>query len=431
MAPTTFVAGNLQWLGIAKETTYGTAPAAPTAWIPVDSPKWDPKITPLLDAALRGTMGAQFGQVQGMRYDEVSYKTYLFPDTCFPHFLAALGVADTGSATLATPAAPTTTTATTGGTLAAATYYYKVTATTATGESAASAEASQATTGTTSTVTVNWTTVTNATGYKVYRSTATGAEVLLTTLGNVLTYTDTGSATPGTKTAPTAAAYTHKTSLLNTAQTGQPASYTVWLFEGDKTVQITGCVIADLKVAVKANELPTLDVQWQGMPGTFVTAPANTPSSVAPMPPFTATTTIGGTALSKYSGFSIDLKRGTKPIPALNGTQSPLAIFCGELTVTGTLDAIYQNTTDNDLTNLINNTQPTVSLAIAPQGVPGNTLTFQMSKVAYDTSTPAGSNSGWMTLSSNFKALMNATDALDSVMSPIQVQLVNQTATAY
>jgi hypothetical protein len=148
------------------------------------------------------------------------------------------------------------------------------------------------------------------------------------------------------------------------------------------------------------------------------------------MPPFTATTTVGGTSLSKYSGISIDLKRGTKAIPALNGTQSPLAIYCGELTVTGTLDAIYQNTTDNDLSNLLANTQPSVSVSITPQGS-SNALVFQMSKVAYDTSTPAGSNSGWMTLSSNFKALMNSTDALDSKMSPIQIQLTNSQSTAY
>lgn len=95
-------------------------------------------------------------------------------------------------------AAPTT--ATTGGTLAAATYYYKVTATTPGGESAVSNEVSIATTGATSTVTLSWAAVTGATGYKVYRSTATNAETLLVALGAVTTYTDTGAVTPGTVT---------------------------------------------------------------------------------------------------------------------------------------------------------------------------------------------------------------------------------------
>jgi hypothetical protein len=81
--------------------------------------------------------------------------------------------------------AVTSATATTGGTLAAATYSYKVSAIIARqGEIAASAEVSQATSGSTSTVTLSFSTPTGLDGlqptlYKVYRSTATGAETLL------------------------------------------------------------------------------------------------------------------------------------------------------------------------------------------------------------------------------------------------------------
>lgn len=81
--------------------------------------------------------------------------------------------------------AVTTATATTGGTLAAATYYYKVTSVIARfGETGPCAEVNQTTTGTTSTVTLSFTPPTGPDGYgplfyKVYRSTATGAEKLL------------------------------------------------------------------------------------------------------------------------------------------------------------------------------------------------------------------------------------------------------------
>ena len=79
----------------------------------------------------------------------------------------------------------TTGTATTGGTLAAATYYYQVAAVIARlGEIVASTEVSQVTTGATSTVTLNITAPSGLDGagpilYKVYRSTATGAETLI------------------------------------------------------------------------------------------------------------------------------------------------------------------------------------------------------------------------------------------------------------
>lgn len=55
--------------------------------------------------------------------------------------------------------------------------------------------ASNTTGTTTGSVVLNWPAVTGATGYKVYGRTV-GAELLMASLGAVLTYTDTGSATP-------------------------------------------------------------------------------------------------------------------------------------------------------------------------------------------------------------------------------------------
>jgi hypothetical protein len=90
-------------------------------------------------------------------------------------------------------------TSTTGGTLAAGTYYYKVSAITPSGETLPSNEVSQVTTGTTSSNTLTWTSVSGATGYKIYRGTTAGGESVYYTVGNVLTYTDTNAAsTAGT-----------------------------------------------------------------------------------------------------------------------------------------------------------------------------------------------------------------------------------------
>lgn len=100
---------------------------------------------------------------------------------------------------LGAPTLNAPTTATTGGTLAAATYYYKITATRSAGvvgETTPSAEQSVVTTGSTSTVTLTWAAVTGASGYKIYRGTAAGQEVLTHTVtsGATTTYTDAGDA---------------------------------------------------------------------------------------------------------------------------------------------------------------------------------------------------------------------------------------------
>lgn len=98
---------------------------------------------------------------------------------------------------LTSPVNAAFTTATTGGTLADGTYSYRVSALDGRGgETLASTATTQATSGGgTSTVTVNWTKVTGATGYKVFGRIG-GSEQLLATLGDVATWTDTGSVSP-------------------------------------------------------------------------------------------------------------------------------------------------------------------------------------------------------------------------------------------
>ena len=94
---TKFYPSNLQWVGIAKETSYGVAEAAPTTWIPVESPSYKSTITPLKDKNLRGAMAETYQQQQGLRHDELTYKTYFYTDSVYQHFLAILGNPDTVS----------------------------------------------------------------------------------------------------------------------------------------------------------------------------------------------------------------------------------------------------------------------------------------------------------------------------------------------
>lgn len=317
-------AGNLQWLGAAKETTYGTPAAAPTFWMPVTSPKWTPHVTTLPDDALRGSMAKTFGMQQGLQYAEVTYTTYGYMDSIYQHFLAALGTADAVS----------------------------------------------------------------------------------------------GSADP----------YTHKTSLLNT---GQPPSFTIWYFDAaGKCRQIPGCVSSNLAIDAKADALVTVDAGWMGLQGTWVTPPTNTPTTNPPMPSWNSTITVGGSALTKYSDVKLTIKRATEVVPTLTGTQSPFAIFCGELEVTGDLTAVYQGSTDNDLADFLANTQPALLLKVAPGGDSTHSLTVQCSKVAYTDASISGTNK-WMEVASKLEAIANATDALDSVLSPCQAVFATPTSTAY
>lgn len=92
--PTVFPA-NLQWLGLGKETTYGTAAAAPTAWVPLVSPKWVPHLLELDDTAFVGNMARLQQRVPGVRYDTIDYETFPLLDSTFQHFINIYGGADT------------------------------------------------------------------------------------------------------------------------------------------------------------------------------------------------------------------------------------------------------------------------------------------------------------------------------------------------
>src|ERR1043166_997660 len=243
--------------------------------------------------------------------------------------------------------------------------------------------------------------------------------VLFTHLRAILGGTDTvtGSADP----------WTHKVSLLNTVAL---PTYTLFLSMGDgNSMRVPGCVLSDVKLTIKANELPSMDVSWVGLPATIVANPTNTPNTEAPMPPYTATITVAGANLGKYSDISLDFKRSVQPVMVLNGSQSPDSIYCGELAVTGTTTAVFSGTADSDLTSYLTNGAPTLSISINPPGDAVHTVAVQCSKITYDTSDPVGSGNGYMTISNSFTALLNSTDALDGKQSMAQVIYKNASAT--
>jgi hypothetical protein len=95
---------------------------------------------------------------------------------------------------IASPVAALGATTASGGTFAAGDYFWVVTATNAHGETLASNEVT-ATLVANDSKAITWDAITGATGYKLYRGTAAGAEdVLVATVGAVTTATDTGDA---------------------------------------------------------------------------------------------------------------------------------------------------------------------------------------------------------------------------------------------
>lgn len=325
------IPSNLQWVGMAKETTYGTPVAAPTVWVPVDgsSVKYKPNLNKLTDQALRGLMSADYQEVAGMRYDTLAYKAYLYLDSVYQHFLSILGKADTVS----------------------------------------------------------------------------------------------GTVDP----------YLHKTSLYNGsgADQAQPISFTMFWIDGLNAWQIPGCQLSDLKLTVKVDELATIEATWMGLAATKLGAvPTNTPTTLKPIPSWNSTISLGGSPLSDFSSIDLTYKRDAAHVPTINASQSPLEIFSGAFSVAGNLTAVYQGGSDVRLTDFEANTQAPLVVKCSPAGDATHYLQATSSLITFDGVDPAGSNK-WMEIQASFKALANATDALDSKQSPCQVVLANSSVTAF
>ncbi len=322
----TYAAANLQWLGVAAEATYGEAEALPSLFVPVETPVWTHPTEKLVDMGLRGAMATEFGQINGTRHDQVTFKTNLYLDSLFFFLRSALGLADQVS----------------------------------------------------------------------------------------------GLADP----------YTHKTSLLS-GNNGQPQGTTVfWYDAAGKAWQMPGAQISGLKFTIKTGALVDVDVTYVGMPAVPIAPPTNTPTSAAPAPSWAATITLAGQELHSFSEVDIDIKRATEMIPVLNGTQNPLAIFAGPVSVSGTLNAVYQGSLDQNLVNELTNEQPPLVIECHPVGDAVHGLSLQMSQVAYDASDPAGTNK-WMEIKSTIKALANTTDvASGGSYSPLLASMTSPIATA-
>lgn len=95
MVNPTFGAANLQWVGYAPEAVYGTAPAVPSAFFPAVTPVWTHPTDKYVDDALRGSMGSEFQQINGMRKGDVlTFTTYCYLDQVYIFLRQILGLPD-------------------------------------------------------------------------------------------------------------------------------------------------------------------------------------------------------------------------------------------------------------------------------------------------------------------------------------------------
>ena len=228
----------------------------------------------------------------------------------------------------------------------------------------------------------------------------------------------------------TAAPYSHKVSLLNTG-TGQPPSYTLWMFNGAEAWRMVGSVLGKVAVDLKADALGQVDLEWTGLAATKVTTPTNTPSTAAPWPGSNTVITVGGVTASTYSDVKLNYIREVKPIITATGTATPYAIFGGAVEASIDVNGVYTGYTGSELEKLITNSQQIITVACNAANDATHTGTWTHSVTRATKAQPKQSAGSWVEIDSTFEAISNATDAVGGGTSPCSFTLVNTTATPF
>lgn len=209
---------------------------------------------------------------------------------------------------------------------------------------------------------------------------------------------------------------------------GQPKTYTFTHFDGAQTLAYPGAKLSDLSLKYTADGIVEYTAKGMSLAPVAASAPAASYSAAKAKAGWQAAVQIGGAARTSnvLLDAQIDLKRNVTVVDGLTGTSTPILVWSGELDVTGKLTFVYDD--DTDYQNLINNSQPALSIVLstgAGTNAGDTKIGLQMTKCAYtDGSSDAGAD--YMKFGVSFTARANTTDVGASAgFSPIKATLIN------
>jgi hypothetical protein len=406
----------LTWFGVAREPVAGTG-VNPLVSIPTDQSTFEPEDKPvwLDDKAIRGSMADLYNVVQGVELASWSLGGPFYYDV---HGFMLDNLFGDKQDTAATTATSTTTT-----TLV-----------------------SPGSTSVTVTVATGFTTGSYA---QLGNATITTAPVEIvgpiTVAGSVISWTNParfthaiGAAAAGVTESGTNL-ITHVFSALNIG-TGQPPTDTFCDYTGITPSHgarlYAGSCVATMDLTISAEKLVTVKFGATSVASAAAaTAVTNAPTSVIPVAAWNGTAMLGNrggggyASVTDFGEVTYAFKRPLKAYFTEDGSQSPLVIARGPLSVTGGIK--YDPAVDETaLTNMLLNVQPSMKLTVTdstaiPAVSPAHNLIVQTSQAAFKTA-KINRSAVLLGYDVTFECVANTADAGGSGgLSPANVTLAN------
>jgi len=248
----------------------------------------------------------------------------------------------------------------------------------------------------------------------IYSEFEFGGDVFADTIGYSLAGVLGDIATTGAS-----APFTHTIAVKNSTD-GQATSYTLTDFNSFDARRFAGSQFGKFDLKFSADGLLEYTAMAQGIASATGATPTPSFSAITPSPVWVGTTTIAGTLSTKLTEGSLSISRELTPIFSVDGSQAPIQIFQGPVSVEGSLKLVMDD--NNDLNRYLNNSQPSLVLNWSQgTGAAATQVQFTMTKCAFVVG-KVDRSKDYVEVDVNFKAIANSTDVGTSAgFSPVKV----------
>ena len=190
-------------------------------------------------------------------------------------------------------------------------------------------------------------------------------------------------------------------------------SYTVERHHTDigKFLRSTGCQFNTMSLSVAPNSMVTgsfgiIGAGFTSSASALGSATYSAETTTAPFDSFSGSITEGGSAIAIITALELNIDNGMEALYVV-GSADTLLPSIGKSSVTGSVTAYFEDTTLMD--KFVNETSSAIQFTLTD--ALGNDYIVSLPNVKYNSGNPEVSGAGAITLSLDFVALYNASDA--------------------
>lgn len=208
------------------------------------------------------------------------------------------------------------------------------------------------------------------------------------------------------------------TNVLKLGTTFKSFTFEDALLDVAKYRTFTGCSVSTLAISVKpdAMVLMTFGIVGKDAPaatGTPLDASVTAASSNAPFDSFSGTITENGSAIATITSLELNIDNGMNPTAVIGSATAPQLEY-GRGKVSGQIVAYFDDVTLYN--KFVNETVSDIVFSLT-DGLTGNTYTFDLPKVKFNSADMPLQNEQSRLLTMNIQALYNSSDATSLVIT--------------